>query len=138
MYNNIQKGSELSVGSNYHLFKQGIKPMWEDPANAKGGRWTLMVNRRNRNHLDDMWLKLCLAVIGEAFGEGNRLITGMVLSPRAKSDRICVWVGDCSPANLELLKAMGTRLREVMELPNDQTLSFADHDAPKGKDMLRV
>lgn len=22
-----------------HLFKKGIKPMWEDPANKKGGKW---------------------------------------------------------------------------------------------------
>lgn len=25
----------------YHLFKSGIKPMWEDEANANGGKWVL-------------------------------------------------------------------------------------------------
>ncbi|POM79562.1 Eukaryotic initiation factor 4E, partial [Phytophthora palmivora] len=39
LYNNILAPTKLSIGSNYHLFKEGIRPMWEDPINAKGGKW---------------------------------------------------------------------------------------------------
>ena len=38
LYNHIELGSRLPVGSDYCLFKAGIKPMWEDGANAAGGR----------------------------------------------------------------------------------------------------
>jgi len=38
--NNIPPPSKLPVGCNYHLFREGIMPMWEDAHNAKGGKWT--------------------------------------------------------------------------------------------------
>lgn len=31
-------------GTNLRLFKGGIKPMWEDPSNEKGGKWVLFKN----------------------------------------------------------------------------------------------
>ncbi len=33
-FNWLKPPSQLEKNSNYHLFKDGIKPMWEDPANA--------------------------------------------------------------------------------------------------------
>jgi translation initiation factor 4E len=32
--NNLRLPSQLHKNANYHMFKNGIKPMWEDPANA--------------------------------------------------------------------------------------------------------
>lgn len=29
----------LEFNADCHLFKTGIKPMWEDAANARGGKW---------------------------------------------------------------------------------------------------
>lgn len=36
-FNWLKPPSQLERNSNYHLFKDGIKPMWEDEANAKVG-----------------------------------------------------------------------------------------------------
>lgn len=36
--NNIAKPSTLPVKSDYHLFRYGIKPEWEDPQNRGGGK----------------------------------------------------------------------------------------------------
>uniref|UniRef100_A0A915DSN6 EIF-4F 25 kDa subunit n=1 Tax=Ditylenchus dipsaci TaxID=166011 RepID=A0A915DSN6_9BILA len=36
LYNHIQPASGLTWGSDYYLFKEGIKPMWEDPQNIEG------------------------------------------------------------------------------------------------------
>jgi hypothetical protein len=33
--NNLRLPSQLQKNANYHMFKNGIKPMWEDTANAK-------------------------------------------------------------------------------------------------------
>lgn len=33
-FNWIEKPHRMENSANYHLFKDGIKPMWEDPANA--------------------------------------------------------------------------------------------------------
>mmetsp|Transcript_28897 Transcript_28897/g.32103 ORF Transcript_28897/g.32103 Transcript_28897/m.32103 type:complete len:141 (+) Transcript_28897:88-510(+) len=35
IWNNIRPASKLERKSTYHLFKEGVKPMWEDPTNEK-------------------------------------------------------------------------------------------------------
>ena len=37
----LKPPSDLERSSNYHLFKSGIEPMWEDEANANGSKWVL-------------------------------------------------------------------------------------------------
>src|SRR3989338_3354110 len=41
LWNNIVTPSELSPGTDYFLFREGIQPAWEDPQNAKGGSFVL-------------------------------------------------------------------------------------------------
>lgn len=56
VYNNIAKATELSQKSDYHLFKQGVRPEWEDKQNQKGGKWAFQSKGASKEHLDDMWL----------------------------------------------------------------------------------
>lgn len=49
--------SELRQGCDYSLFKHGIRPMWEDEANKRGGRWAINLDKKQRtNDLDRFWL----------------------------------------------------------------------------------
>lgn len=55
--NNVRPPSRLNPGSNYHLFKSGIEPMWEHTANQAGGKWTYNIPKKDGKKLiDDMWL----------------------------------------------------------------------------------
>lgn len=45
----------MSVNADFHLFKAGIEPKWEDPECANGGKWT--VNGNRKTNLDNMWLE---------------------------------------------------------------------------------
>lgn len=56
VYNNIAKATELSQKSDYHLFKQGVRPEWEDKQNQKGGKWAFQSKGASKEFLDDMWL----------------------------------------------------------------------------------
>lgn len=57
LYNNVMPASQLEHGSNYHLFKVGIEPKWEDPANGRGGQWVLTLsNKQRKEKLDKLWL----------------------------------------------------------------------------------
>ena len=38
--NNITPTSELALKSDYHLFKKGIRPEWEDNQNKHGGKFS--------------------------------------------------------------------------------------------------
>jgi hypothetical protein len=57
LYNNIVTPSKLIHGTDFHLFKEGIEPKWEDPKCARGGKWTFSAPKTsNRNSLDTYWL----------------------------------------------------------------------------------
>ncbi len=57
LYNNIVVPSLIAPNSNYYLFKEGIKPAWEDSANAKGGKWSVQLPRGKFSaEIDQYWL----------------------------------------------------------------------------------
>src|SRR5689334_6667878 len=57
MINNIAKLSQLPFKSDYHVFVYGIKPAWEDPQNAKGGKWVWEIKRAGDElDMDKAWL----------------------------------------------------------------------------------
>lgn len=39
IYNYLKRPSDLPTTTDYHFFRNGIKPTWEDAGNAKGGKW---------------------------------------------------------------------------------------------------
>jgi len=43
-YNYLRRPNDLSSTTDYHFFRDGIKPTWEDPKNAKGGKWIVSVD----------------------------------------------------------------------------------------------
>ncbi|KAF8168893.1 eukaryotic translation initiation factor 4E-1A [Pholiota molesta] len=88
-FNWLKPPSKLEKNSNYHIFKSGIKPMWEDPANAEGGKWVLTM-KNNPALLDRCWGWLAMALVGEELEENDE-ICGAVVSLRSKVDRIQVW-----------------------------------------------
>uniref|UniRef100_A0A7S0VVQ5 mRNA cap-binding protein n=1 Tax=Hemiselmis tepida TaxID=464990 RepID=A0A7S0VVQ5_9CRYP len=91
VFNNVRPPSRLNPGSNYHLFKTGIEPMWEHPANEVGGKWTYSIPKKDgKKVIDDMWLYSALALIGENLDSGEELC-GAVISLRKAGDRVAVW-----------------------------------------------
>lgn len=44
------------------MFKEGIKPVWEDTANCKGGKWILRLKKGLSSRI---WENLLLAMIGK-------------------------------------------------------------------------
>ncbi|CAG9560744.1 unnamed protein product [Danaus chrysippus] len=112
LYHHIKLPSELRQGHDYAVFKQGIRPMWEDDANKMGGRWLISLEKKQRNSdLDRFWLDVVLLLIGENF-EYAEEICGAVVNVRAKLDKIGVWTADTSKqqANLEI----GRKLKEQL------------------------
>lgn len=127
VYNNITRGSQLPSGSNYHLFKEGVKPAWEDAMNESGGKWTLNVNPQRHDEFDQKWLTMSLAMIGEQFSDvDSEEICGAVCSPRGKNLRISLWTKTGS--NKPLQKAIGRRMRILLNVSADELIGFQLHE----------
>lgn len=58
LYNNVLQPSKLIAGVDFHCFKAGIEPKWEDPKCAHGGKWTAQPPRSGggKAALDTCWL----------------------------------------------------------------------------------
>ncbi|KZV80908.1 translation initiation factor eIF4e [Exidia glandulosa HHB12029] len=119
-FNWLKPPSKLERNSNYHLFKKGIKPMWEDTANANGGRWVLTM-RNNPQLLDRCWNWLVFALIGEDLDDGEE-ICGAVVSLRSKQDRIQLWIR--SKDDVEKINSIGKKLIKTLEVSEADGIGF--------------
>ncbi|KAI8048546.1 translation initiation factor eIF 4e-like domain-containing protein [Syncephalis plumigaleata] len=138
VYNNVAKVNELQSGANYHLFKKGIKPMWEDAANAKGGKWVVQLQKTRNFDINDYWLYMMLACIGETF-EYEDEICGAVMSARKSFNRLALWTRTCNKR--EVCERIGYQFKEALGLNVQfefQAHSDASKSGPYNKDKYVV
>ena len=88
IYSHLKRPSLLPTVSDYHIFKDGIRPVWEDEANKRGGKWII---RLKKGVADRYWEDLLLAIIGDQFMEAGEEVCGAVLSVRSGEDVLSVW-----------------------------------------------
>jgi translation initiation factor 4E len=87
--------SNLSIGSDYYLFREGIQPNWEDEMNVRGGRWQASIpgkqylpGEKSAANLDNIWLELKMSVIGAQYGVDNPKVCGVAAHVRYKQDKV--------------------------------------------------
>lgn len=119
-FNWLKPPSSLEKNSNYHLFKKGIKPMWEDEANANGGKWVLTM-KNNPQLLDRCWNWLAMALVGEDLDEGDE-ICGAVVSLRSKVDRIQLWTR--SKDDLEKINGIGRKMVKLLDVSETDSIGL--------------
>ncbi|XP_077053275.1 eukaryotic translation initiation factor 4E family member 1c isoform X1 [Siphateles boraxobius] len=158
LYNHIQQPSKLGFGCDYCLFKDGIKPMWEDDRNKLGGRWLMTLSKQQRhNDLDRYWMEtvcvflfsfcgwltvLCitsycayvlqlLCLIGESFDEASEDVCGAVVNVRPKGDKIAIWTGNCQ--NRDAIMTIGQQYKERLSIPSKTLIGYQSHDDTSSK-----
>lgn len=62
---------------DFILMRQGIEPIWEDPANCKGGTFTLKVDQTNGY---DLWATMIMHMVGETWETDSKCINGLSIS----------------------------------------------------------
>ena len=90
LFNNLVPPSNLAHGCDYYMFKDGIKPAWEDPVNSQGGKWEIIISAREGATVGDLWLDTVLMCIGESFEHADH-ICGAVFNSRKSKFRISIW-----------------------------------------------
>ncbi|KAL3069419.1 hypothetical protein niasHS_018144 [Heterodera schachtii] len=126
LYNHIQPASGLSWNSDYYLFKEGIKPMWEDKGNLEGGRWLVQVDKQKRQtKLDMYWQEMMMCIIGEQFEKWSDHICGAVVNIRQKGDKVSLWTRDAKDdsANMQI----GHILKAKLNIPDTENLRYEVH-----------
>jgi len=88
LYTHLKHPSALPVVSDYHIFRKGVRPVWEDEGNKRGGKWIV---RLRKGIADRYWEDLLLGIVGDQFAEAGDEICGAVLSVRTGEDVLSVW-----------------------------------------------
>lgn len=121
VYTHLRRPSILPTVSDYHIFKAGIRPVWEDDSNKKGGKWTM---RLKKGVADRYWEELLLALIGDQFMEAGEEVCGAVVSVRSGEDVISVWTKNDGGRNVKIRET----IKRVLSLPPDTNLQWRSHD----------
>ncbi|GAV70619.1 IF4E domain-containing protein [Cephalotus follicularis] len=124
LHDQIFRPSKLPINYDFHLFKTGIEPKWEDPENANGGKWSVTCNRKAS--LDTMWLDTLMALIGEQFDETDE-ICGVVASVRQRLDKLSLWTKNASNEAAQM--SIGRKWKEIVDV-NDK-IDYSFHDDSK-------
>jgi len=121
-FSHLAPAGDLPSVSDYHLFKTGIKPMWEDNANTLGGKWIV---RLRKGLASRFWEKLVIAIISDQFDVGND-ICGAVISIRYHEDIISVW--NRSAQRPDTVLKIKETMKRILALPSSCNLEYKSHD----------
>eukprot|EP00039_Didymoeca_costata_P010567 m.142610 g.142610 ORF g.142610 m.142610 type:complete len:223 (+) comp14882_c0_seq1:221-889(+) len=118
-FSHMIPAGEMQVSCDYHLFRDGIQPMWEDDANKNGGRFSI---RLKKGLVSRFWENLVLAIIGGQFDFGEE-ICGAVVSVRFQDDVLSIWNKTSEPKDKNLILKIKEAMCRALSLPE----ALADH-----------
>ena len=131
LYQHIKKPDNCKQGIEIQLFKDPIKPMWEDEYNKKGGKLSLKLNK---GYTTIIWEELILGIIGNILPkEINEGINGIVFSSKKESNILQIWFKDY---NKNYYVELEQCIRDLIQIPNEVPLDikkfFYDDEFKKG------
>ncbi|KKA29588.1 hypothetical protein TD95_003460 [Thielaviopsis punctulata] len=122
VYSHLKRVSTLPQVSEYHFFKWGIRPIWEDEVNKQGGKWVV---RLKKGVADRYWEDLLFALIGDQFGDAGEEVCGAVVSVRTGEDIISIWTRTDGGRVLRIRETM----KHILNFPSNTRVEFKSHDS---------
>ncbi|CAB4316242.1 unnamed protein product [Prunus armeniaca] len=122
-YCHLARPATLPSPTDLHLFKDGIRPLWEDSANCHGGKWIIRFKKAVSGRF---WEDLVLALVGDQLDYGEN-ICGAVLSIRFNEDILSVWNRNAS--DHQAVMALRDAIKRNLKLPHSYLMEYKPHDA---------
>ncbi|KAI8804957.1 translation initiation factor eIF 4e-like domain-containing protein [Cladochytrium replicatum] len=119
VYSRLKRPHEVPNVSDFHMFKEGIRPIWED--NINGGKWIV---RLRKGLASRYWENLIMALVGDQFDVGAE-ISGAVISVRHSEDILSVWNQNAEAIRINM-KIRDT-LKRVLSLPPNCIVEYKAH-----------
>lgn len=114
IYQHLRKPDNCKFGTEIYLFVRDIKPLWEDPQNANGGKISV---RLRKKYTTIIWEELILGFIGEIFPpQVQSEITGLVVSIRRDCNLLQVWFKDYSYDKGVLIE---DAIKQYLQIPDN-------------------
>ncbi|KAE8848482.1 hypothetical protein PTNB73_02324 [Pyrenophora teres f. teres] len=137
-FNNIPV-ENLKLRDSIHLFHLGVKPVWEDPRNMRGGAWYFKVSK---DLASQFWHEMCLLAVGDILqgavetkrASFNDDICGISYSVRWNAVQIAVWNRDADneEGRTKLLAVILDKLSEELRPKKEDSYWYKAHKEHKG------
>lgn len=95
--------NEIITNCMLFIMRDGIKPMWEDPKNVKGGCFSYKINNKTAVSI---WKNLSYSLVGETLTENinvKKVINGITISPKKNFCIIKIWLSNCNYQNPSII-----------------------------------
>ena len=120
IYQHMKRPYDLPRGSEFFLFKNGIRPLWEDSKNAGGGRFFISIKRSTV--ANKIWEDLLLAFL--LTGTVHNAVNGVVLNVRTSEVFLSVWTTKLTDAEMPLYR---TWIKNALDFPSEQIIEYKKH-----------
>lgn len=104
---------------DFYYFRYGVLPLYDDPANAKGGHWYFKV--KLEADYDRLWSRLLVAAVGGAF-DGCEDFRGLAICVKEHFCTVSFWQGDHT--NLESRFSIRLLIIYLMCVSKNNELAF--------------
>lgn len=126
IFQHLRKPDSCKPGIEFQLFKEPIKPMWEDEYNKEGGRISIKLRK---DFTTIVWEEMIFALIGNVLNkEIKDEINGVVVSSRKEYNILQIWF---KTFNKEIPLSIETCIRELLQIPAEVSLEVKQFFRPK-------
>ena len=122
----LKKPDDCKQAIEFQLFKDPIKPMWEDENNKDGGRIALKLRKEFSNLV---WEELVFAFVGGYFTkEIKDEINGLVINCKKDFNTLQIWIKSYTN---EVTSAIEKNIREILNIPKEVALDIKPFNQPQ-------
>ena len=117
VFQHLKKPNQCPIGTDYHIFKKGIIPMWEDEMNKHGGKLSVLLTWKLTNII---WEEATFN-----FAKGllphYEYINGIVISMRPKFAVLSFWIKTNTSSAVEKIR---NALSVMLQAPSPNCIDF--------------
>ena len=131
IFQHLKKPDSCKQGIEFQLFKEPIKPMWEDEYNKNGGKLTIKLRKQ---YTTIIWEEIILAIIGGVLPkEINDIINGVVFSSKKEFNTLQIWF---KTFNNNLNAELEQCIRDLIQIPDEVPLEIKQFFPPHKKEYI--
>ena len=117
VFQHLKKPNQCPIGTDYHIFKKGIIPMWEDDNNKNGGKLSVLLTWKYANVI---WEEVIFN-----FAKGLlphfEYINGIVISMRPKFVVLSFWI---KTNNNTIVEKIRNAMSVMIQAPSTNCIDF--------------
>ena len=120
IFQHLRKPDSCKPGIEFHMFKDPVKPMWEDENNKNGGKITIKLTK---GYTTIIWEEMIFALIGEDVlpYDIKVEINGIVVTTKKEYNTLQIWIKNFET---NINNKIELCIRDLLQIPPEVNLEF--------------